>query len=126
MKAAIEIFAAEPNSGLLPFPGILTLPGVQGELIRLSEQYRLPAIAGSRSFAADGALMSYASDPVELVRGGAGYVDRILRGANVNELPVQYPTRFRLVVNLKAAKAIGLTIPELFLVRADEVIEADR
>jgi putative ABC transport system substrate-binding protein len=67
--------------------------------------------------------MSYGSDYADLHRRAASYVDRILRGATINDLPVQYPTKFDLVVNLKAAKAIGLTIPETFLLRADEVIE---
>jgi putative tryptophan/tyrosine transport system substrate-binding protein len=67
--------------------------------------------------------MSYSSDTIELVRGVASYIDRILRGAKISDLPVQYPTRFRLVINLKAAKAIGLTVPLTLLARADEVIE---
>jgi putative ABC transport system substrate-binding protein len=68
-------------------------------------------------------MMSYGSDGVEPHRVAASYVDRILRGAKVSDLPVQFPTRFELVVNLKTAKAMGLTIPESFLLRADEVIE---
>ena len=80
-------------------------------------------IAGSRSFAAGGALMSYDSDPYEFVRGAASYVDRILHGAKVSELPVQYPTKFRLVINLKTAKAIGVEIPPTLRALADEVIE---
>ena len=67
--------------------------------------------------------MSYGPDGLDQVRRAAGYIDRILRGAKVSELPVQFPTKFELVVNLKAAKAIGLTIPQTFLLRADEVIE---
>jgi putative tryptophan/tyrosine transport system substrate-binding protein len=67
--------------------------------------------------------VSYATDTIELVRGAASYIDRILRGAKVSELPVQYPTRFRLVINLKAAKAIGLAIPPSLLLRADQLIE---
>jgi putative tryptophan/tyrosine transport system substrate-binding protein len=122
MKSAVEAFAGDPNGGLLIIPGTLTAEQ-QPELIRLAERYHLPAITGSEFFTRDGGLMSYHADSFELVRGAIGYVDRVLRGAKVNELPVQFPTRFRLVVNLKAAKAIGLAIPELFLVRADEVIE---
>ena len=72
---------------------------------------------------AEGVLMSYGADGPDLVRGAASYVDRILRGAKPSELPVQYPSKFELRVNLKTAKAIGVTIPEAFLARADEVIE---
>jgi putative ABC transport system substrate-binding protein len=118
IKAAIERFAYEPNGGLLPSPGMLGI--APHELMRLAEEYRLPAIYG---IPADGGLMSYASDPMELVRGAASYIDRILRGAKISDLPVQYPTRFRLVINLKAAKAIDLTIPESLLARADQLIE---
>jgi putative ABC transport system substrate-binding protein len=121
IKAAIERFAAEPNGALLPNPGMLSIAPL--ELVRLAEQYRLPAIYGVSSFAAAGGLMSYSSDTIELVRGVASYIDRILRGAKISDLPVQYPTRFRLVINLKAAKAIGLTIPDSLLMRADQLIE---
>lgn len=122
VKSAIESFATKPNGGLLPNPGILSA-AVQRELIRLAEQYRLPTITGFRSFAANGALMSYDSDNSQDVRGAASYVARILHGVKVGELPVQYPTTFRLVVNLKAANAIGLTIPPHLLALADEVVE---
>jgi putative tryptophan/tyrosine transport system substrate-binding protein len=73
--------------------------------------------------AREGVLMSHGPDFLDLTRGAASYVDRILRGAKPSELPVQYPAKFKLVVNLKTAKAIGVTIPEAFLLRADEVIE---
>src|SRR5262249_10269913 len=83
----------------------------------------IAAVSGVSSFAANGGLMSYDSDSTERYRGAAIYVDRLLRGAKVSDLPVQYPTKFRLMINLKTAKALGLTIPESFLLRADEVIE---
>jgi putative tryptophan/tyrosine transport system substrate-binding protein len=121
IKAAIERFATEPNGALLPNPGMVGIAPL--ELLRLAEQHRLPAIYGAPVVEADGALMSYGSDLPELARGVASYIDRILRGAKISDLPVQYPTRFRLVVNLKTAKTIGLTIPESFLLRADELIE---
>jgi putative ABC transport system substrate-binding protein len=121
IRAAIERFAAEPNGGLLPDPGMNGIAPL--ELVRLAQQYRLPAIYGNPSFAGDGGLMSYGSDSIELVRSVASYIDRVLRGAKVSDLPVQYPTRYRLVINLKAAKAIGLTMPEPLIGRADEVIE---
>jgi putative ABC transport system substrate-binding protein len=114
--------AAEPNGGLLVLPPNPT--GANREtIIRLAAQHRLPAIYNSRDLATAGGLMSYGPDPLDLPRRAATYVDRLLRGAKVSELPVQFPTKFELVVNLKTAKAIGLTIPETFLVRADEVIE---
>ena len=121
MKAAIESFAAEPNGGLLPSPAIIILAPL--ELTRLAAQYRLPAIYGDSRLPAIGGLMSYSSDLDELVRGSATYVDRLLRGAKVGDLPVQYPTKFHLVINLKTAKALGLVVPPSILVRADEVIE---
>jgi putative tryptophan/tyrosine transport system substrate-binding protein len=77
-----------------------------------------------RNFAAEGGLLSYGADMIEMFRrGGPPYVDRILRGAKPGDLPIQFPTKFILTVNLKTAKAIGLTVPEAFLLRADEVIE---
>jgi putative ABC transport system substrate-binding protein len=120
MRAAIATFAAEPNGGLFPSPGIaVPLP----ELTRLAAQHRLPAIYGVPLAPAAGGLMSYNADTVELVRGAASYVDRLLRGAKVSDLPVQYPTKFRLVINLKTAKALGLIVPPNLLALADEVIE---
>jgi putative ABC transport system substrate-binding protein len=82
-----------------------------------------PAIYPSLEYAAAGGLLAYTPDRVELYRRAASYVDRLLRGAKVNELPVQFPTKFELIVNLKTAKEIGLTFPETFLARADTVIE---
>jgi putative ABC transport system substrate-binding protein len=120
IKAAIERFAAEPNGGLLPNPGMLGIAPL--EVVRLAQQYRLPAIYGL-PLAAEGGLMSYGADDIDVVRGTASYIDRILRGTKISDLPVQYPTKFHLVINLKAAKAIGLTMPETLIGRADEVIE---
>jgi putative ABC transport system substrate-binding protein len=122
IKAAIEAFASEPNGGLLPSPGIIAITPLV-ELARLAAQYRLPAISGNPSFPADGGLMTYSADRDEIFRGAAAYVDRLLRGAKISDLPVQYPTKFRLVINLKAAKALGLEVPASILLRADEVIE---
>jgi putative ABC transport system substrate-binding protein len=121
IKAAIERFATEPNGGLLPNPGMVGIATL--ELLRLAEKYRLPAIYAGSSYATEGGLMSYSNDGSELVRLVASYVDRILRGSKISDLPVIYPTRFHLVINLKTAKTIGLTIPESILLRADEVIE---
>jgi putative ABC transport system substrate-binding protein len=123
IKAAIERIAAEPNGALLPNPGMTGIAPV--ELVRLAEQYRLPAIYGGTLMAAYGGLMSYgsAANTAEFASGAASYIDRVLRGAKISDLPVQYATKFRLVINLKAAKAIGLTMPETIIGRADEVIE---
>ncbi len=89
----------------------------------LAERYRLPTIYPYRVFAAEGGLMSYGVDVADLLRGAASYIDRILRGEKPNELAVQQPTRFALVVNAKTAKMLGLTIPTSMLVAAEEVIE---
>jgi putative ABC transport system substrate-binding protein len=121
IEPAISAFAAVPRGGLLA-----TGPTARAHLDaieRIAPHYRLPLMAGGFAFVAEGVLMSYGPDFLDLVRRSASYVDRILRGAKPSELPVQYPTKFELVVNLKTAKAIGVTIPEAFLSRADEVIE---
>jgi putative tryptophan/tyrosine transport system substrate-binding protein len=122
LERAIDAFAAEPNGGLLMVP-----PPPSGgnlEVInRLALKYRLPTIYSGKNSVAGGGMMSYGGDNAEPHRIAASYVDRILRGAKINELPVQFPTKFELVINLKTAKAIGLTISEAFLLRADELIE---
>ena len=92
-------------------------------IVAVAARLRLPALYPFAFYAKEGGLISYGVDPVSLFQQGAGYVDRILRGAKPADLPVQYPTKFQLVVNLKTAKALDLAIPELFLQRADEVIE---
>jgi len=89
----------------------------------LAARHRLPAVYAFRFFVAAGGLMSYGTDIIEQYREAASYVDRILRGANPAELPVQAPTKYETVLNLKAAKSLGLDVPPSLLVRADEVIE---
>jgi len=92
-------------------------------IVALAAQYRLPAIYEETEYANDGGLISYGRNVSENFRQAAGYVARILKGAKPSDLPVQRPTRFDLVVNLKTARALGVTIPESILARADEVIE---
>jgi putative ABC transport system substrate-binding protein len=122
VEGGIDKFAAGSNGGLLVLPD--NTAGTHRELIiRRAEQYRLPAIFAFRHFVLSGGLMAYTNDLLEEFRGAASYVDRILRGAKLSELPVQFPTKYQVVINLKAAKAIGLDIPVSFLLRADEVIE---
>jgi putative ABC transport system substrate-binding protein len=115
----IDAFAADPNGGLIIPPASFT--PYRETILTLAAQHRLPTVVGN--LPREGAVISYGSVTADLFRRGAFYVDRILRGAKPGDLPVEFPTRFELVVNLKTAKAIGLTIPESFLVRADEVIE---
>jgi putative ABC transport system substrate-binding protein len=122
LERIIKVFAAEPNGGLLFLPDPTTLS--RRELIvALAAQYRLPAVYPARPFVDAGGLMSYFTDVTEAARLSATYVNRILRGANPAELPVQAPTKYETIVNLKTAKAIGLDVPPSLLVRADEVIE---
>jgi putative ABC transport system substrate-binding protein len=112
----------EADSALFVVPDVFVQ--VHRELIiKLAAQYRLPAIYPYRFFVTSGGLMSYGIDTIIVFRQAASYVDRILKGASPADLPVQAPATFRLVINLATAKALGLTIPESFLVRADEVIE---
>jgi putative ABC transport system substrate-binding protein len=95
----------------------------RGLIISLAARYHLPAIYAYRMFVADGGLMSYGHDINEPWRRAPSYVDKILRGASPADLPIQLPTKFELIINLKTAKALGLTIPPQLLDRADEVIE---
>jgi putative tryptophan/tyrosine transport system substrate-binding protein len=92
-------------------------------IIMLAAQHRLPAVYNSRFFAAEGGLVSYGPDVLDQYRRTAGYVDRILKGEKPADLPVQAPTKYELVINLKTAKALGLEVPVTVLARADEVIE---
>jgi putative ABC transport system substrate-binding protein len=122
IKHAIETFAREVNGGLMVLPDVSTT-SYRDLIIALAARHRLPAIYPFRYFAASGGLMSYGSDLADVYRRAASYVDRILKGAAPGDLPVQAPSKFELVINLKTANALGLTVPPLWLGRADEVIE---
>ena len=93
------------------------------DIIRLAERGRLPAVYPTSISTRDGGLISYAPDYYDVFRRGAGYVDKVLRGGSASELPVQVPTKFEFILNLKAAKVIGVEMPAQLLARADEVIE---
>ena len=122
IESAIETFASEPGGGLLALPGP---PGLNHSelIIALAARHRLPAMYTHRFFTTVGGLMSYDTEIADLYRRAAFYVDRILKGVSAGELPVQLPTKYDLVVNLKVAKALGLTVPLPLLAQADEVIE---
>jgi putative tryptophan/tyrosine transport system substrate-binding protein len=122
IELAISSIAREPGGGLIVLSDVFT-GSHRKQIIELAAQYRLPAIYSLRDFADDGGLLTYGTNPLELYRGAASYVDQILKGANPAVLPVQAPTKFALVINLKTAKALGLTIPLDLLTVADEVIE---
>jgi putative ABC transport system substrate-binding protein len=122
IEPAITAFARAPNGGLILTASALS--SVHRDLIvALAAQYKLPAVYYERLFVAAGGLLSYGANFTGQFRAAAGYVDRILRGEKPADLPVQAPTKYELVINLKAAKALGLTIPPSVLARADEVIE---
>jgi putative ABC transport system substrate-binding protein len=122
IERAIETFAGQPNGSLVLPPGGTTIQN-SDLIVELAARHRLPAIYAFRFFVTAGGLMSYATDLVDQYRRAAAYVDRILRGANPADLPVQAPTKYETVINLRTAKALGLAVPSGLLVAADEVIE---
>ena len=118
MAAALDVAVRDRADALIIQPSLPRKPAIE-----LALQHRLPPVSPSHLFAGDGGLLSYAASQTETYRRAAVYVDRILKGAKPTDLPVEQPTRFELIVNMKTAKALGLSIAETFLIRADQVIE---
>jgi putative tryptophan/tyrosine transport system substrate-binding protein len=122
IEAAITAFARAPGAGLIAAADVF-INTRRRLIMALAERHRLPIIYGFRQFVTEGALISYGPDTIDIVRRSASYVDRILKGEKPADLPVQAPTKYELVINLKTAKALGLEIPDKLLALADEVIE---
>jgi putative ABC transport system substrate-binding protein len=122
IETAIIALGREPGGGLIVMSDIFTLRH-RASIISAATRNNVPAVYWASEFARDGGLLSYGVDPVDPFRHAASYVDRILRGEKPGDLPVQFPTKYEMVVNLKTAKALGLTVPQSILLRADEVIE---
>ena len=122
IEAAISSAAQRSSAGLIVLPDSLAL--VHSDLlVGLANRHRLPAVYAFRAFAAKGGLLTYGLDIPAIYRQAADYVDRILRGTQPSELPVQAPNKFELIINLSSAKSLGLEVPPTLLARADEVIE---
>jgi putative ABC transport system substrate-binding protein len=122
IERAITVFARSPNGGLIATGSALTAFH-RDLIIALAARHKLPTVYIERNFVAAGGLISYGPDFVDQYRRAAGYVDRILRGEKPADLPVQAPTKYEFVINLKTAMALGLDVPPMLLARADEVIE---
>jgi putative ABC transport system substrate-binding protein len=118
----ITDFARQSNAGIIIAPDALTA-GNMSQIVALSNQSRLPSVYAFRNFPATGGLLSYGTEMIDIFRGAATYTDRILKGERPSNLPVQNPTKYHLVINLRTAKALGLNLPPMMLGRADEVIE---
>ncbi len=122
IEQSVKIFASSPDGGL-----VVAASGAavryRDLIIRLAAQYKLPTVYWGRFFVAGGGLISYGADLIDNYRRAAGYVDRILKGEKPADLPVQAPTKYETVINLKTAKSLGLNIPQMLLTTADEVIE---
>jgi putative ABC transport system substrate-binding protein len=122
IERAVAAFARAPDGGMIVSAGAAA-QRYRDLIVTLAAQHKLPAVYPNRIFVADGGLMSYGPNTVEQFRQAAGYVDRILKGEKPADLPVQAPTKYETVLNLKTAKALGLAVPPTLLARADEVIE---
>ena len=122
IERGLSTFAREPNGGVIVTASPLARVH-RNLIIALAARHRLPAVYSDPAFASEGGLLAYGPDRVDLYRRAATYVDRILRGENAGDLPVQVPARYELVINLKVARSLGLAVPLPLLARADEVIE---
>jgi putative ABC transport system substrate-binding protein len=122
VERSISTFARSANGGLIVAASTLAFVH-RDSIITLAARYKLPAVYFARNFVAGGGLIAYGPNQIEPCRRAASYVDRILKGEKPADLPVQAPTKYELVINLKTAKALGLTVPDSVLARADEVIE---
>lgn len=122
IERSIELFAGMSNGGLILPPDSTTIT-YRDLVLALAAKHRLPAVYPFRLFVVAGGLMSYGTDQIEMFGQTASYIDRILRGAKPAELPVQTPTKYETTLNLKTARALGLTVPSALIVAADEVIE---
>ena len=122
IETAIKTLQRRPDSGLIAAPDTFIAVN-RGLIVELAAQYRLPTVYVLRAAVASGGLLSYSPDQIDVSRRSAAYIDRILRGESAAALPVQAPSKFELVINLKTAKALGLSVPTTLLARADEVIE---
>jgi putative ABC transport system substrate-binding protein len=122
IERAVTAFSRSASGGVIVTASALSVI-YRDLIIRLAAQHRLPVVYFERFFVTAGGLISYGADQIDQYRRAAGYVDRILKGEKPADLPVQAPTKYELVINLKAAKALGLTVPDTLLARADEVIE---
>ena len=122
IETAIIAIGREPGGALVVMPGVF-MTVHRASIISAAARNNVPAVYADSVLARDGGLLSYGTDRVDSFRRAATYVDRILRGAKPADLPIQFPTKFEMVLNLKTAKALGLTVPQSILLRADEVIE---
>jgi putative tryptophan/tyrosine transport system substrate-binding protein len=122
VELAVANLSREPRSGLIAAADIFIL-AVREAILKAADQHRVPLISPYRQFVTEGSLMSYGPDAADIFRRSASYVDRVLKGETPGNLPVQAPVKFELVINLKTAKALGLSPPESLLLLADELIE---
>ncbi|MGB8552767.1 MAG: ABC transporter substrate-binding protein [Pseudolabrys sp.] len=123
IERAITAFARSPNSGLILTPNAAAMPAHYSLIVGLAARYKLPAVYPFPEMVTNGGLISFGPDVIDQSRRAAEYVDRILKGEKPAGLPVQTPTKYQLIINLKTAKALGVTVPPSVLARADEVIE---